>query len=230
MARRGTKLGAALVASVCSVALFGAPGAVAGDTKCNTGLNSTLTGTFDNVVVPPGATCQIHNAQVKGNVKALEDSFLLVTTSTFRGNVVGDKAQNVDLRTSTIRGNVEIKEGESAAGTSNAVVQFNTFTGGNVKIEKMTGANVVVRFNQGIGNIQLFENPIPPDRQILVVENVVAGDLQVFKNVGPGPKQVATNTVGGNLQCFDNALPFTTIRVGFGPNDVTGNAEGQCAP
>jgi hypothetical protein len=57
-----------------------------------------------------------------------------------------------------------------------------------------------------------------------VAEDQVAGNLKVSKTSGASSKAVALNSVGWNLQCFDNDPPF----VGF-PNTVTGNTEGQCA-
>jgi hypothetical protein len=204
---------------VCTVAVFGAQGAVAGDTRCT----GTITGTHDNVVVPPGAGCAINDADVKGNVKALENSRLFADGTTFGGNVVGDKAELVHLNNSTIRGNLEVKEGETDDPGFDVFVTTNTFTGGNLKIEKMTGVIVVTR-NTGVGNMQVVENSLGFFDSLIVEENEVAGDLQVlFKNSG-GFKEVIFNTVGGNLQCSDNDPLF----VGQ-PNTVTGNAEGQCA-
>jgi hypothetical protein len=70
-----------------------------------------LTGTFDNVVVPPGARCTLENSFVQGNVKALESSQLVIENSNVRGNVVGDKADLVQVNVSTVRESISIKEG-----------------------------------------------------------------------------------------------------------------------
>src|SRR5687768_948399 len=81
--------------------------AMAGDTPCV----GMLTGTFDNVVVPPGQTCLLTGATVRGNVKALENSRLVINNSTVGGNVEGDKADLVQVNFSTVRENISIKEG-----------------------------------------------------------------------------------------------------------------------
>jgi hypothetical protein len=228
MTRRWTKLGAALVASVCSVALFGAPGAVAKETQCTGGSANPLSGTHDNVVVPPGASCFVDGAVVNGTLKALEDSTLTADpllggdSSTF-GNVVGDKAEVVRFLDNTVLGNFEFREGESVELNRDVAVADN-IVGGNLKIEKMTGAMDVVGNTVG-GKIQVVENLIQGGFNTLFVqENEVAGHLQVFENLGPGDKSVNFNAVDKNLQCFDNAPPFTGQ-----PNTVFGKAQGQCA-
>jgi hypothetical protein len=102
----------------------------------------------------------------------------------------------------------------------------NTLTGGNVKIENMTGTIGVLN-NTGVGNLKVSKNLVQVDAvfgALGVQGNDVAGNLQVLTNTGPGSKLVTGNSVGGNLQCFDNDPLF----VGQ-PNVVTGDAEGQCA-
>jgi len=77
---------AALLMSAALVVLLPST-AEADDTPCT----GTMTGgTFDNVVVPPGATCVLIEATVLGNVKALEDSRLRVDFSDIGGNVEGE--------------------------------------------------------------------------------------------------------------------------------------------
>jgi hypothetical protein len=81
--------------------------------------------------------------------------------------------------------------------------------------------------NTGVGNMQLVENPLDDSVfPFTVAFNRVAGNLRVSKNglAGQGVKGVARNSVGGNLQCFDNAQPFFAQL-----NTVTGSTEGQCA-
>ena len=78
------------------------------------------------------------------------------------------------------------------------------------------------------GSIQVAQNEFTNPAETLgldVSNNQVAQDLQVMKNRGVGQKKVQNNTVGGNLQCKRNDLPF----IGQ-PNTVDGTAEGQCAP
>jgi hypothetical protein len=174
-------------------------------------------------VVPPGATCTIGNAVVRGNVKALENSRLFTFSSTVGGNVEGDKAEVVQLLTGTgIAGNVILKEGEFADNAFDVAI-CGTTVGGNVEIAKMTGAIVMggpaFCANQFRGNLKIEENLI----LVLDINLVSVGqNMQVFKNRGTGTKLIFSNTVGQNLQCFENDPPF----VG-GPN-AAGKAEGQC--
>ncbi len=198
-----------------------APPAMADDSRCV----GVLTGPHDNVVVPPGAPCVLNNAQVKGNVKALENSRLLAIlgNNTVQGSVYGDKAEIVQFNNSTVRGNIEIKEGEVNDGGLDVNLTNTTVQEGNVKIEKMAGEVIVNRSPVQKGNLQLFENlTVTGLLGIRVANNEVAQDLQFFKNRGPSPKVVAGNTVGENLQCFENDPPF------IGQPNVAKKAEGQC--
>jgi hypothetical protein len=103
---------AALLMSAALVVLLPST-AEADDTPCT----GTMTGgTFDNVVVPPGATCVLIEATVLGNVKALEDSRLCIDFSDIGGNVEGDKADVVQIFGSDVRGQISIKEGGPAVG------------------------------------------------------------------------------------------------------------------
>jgi len=105
---------------------------------------------------------------------------------------------------------------------------------GNLQVFKnRLSANQVGRFfddlsvfnNDVGGEIQVFENVSPTANNPQNVESnrVPEGNMQVFKNMGPGDKRVVNNTIGQNLQCKENDEPF----VGR-PNTVGGNAEDQC--
>lgn len=223
--------------SAC-VVLVAAPGAAAGDTQCT----ATLTGTHDNVVVPPGQTCVLNGATVLGNVKALQDSRLAISGSNVRGNVAGDKADIVQVNFSTVREDISIKEGGPAsavalpgafffcfgAGTPCEALVFNsTIEEGNIQIEKMEGDSVVqdsglLSLSPIRGNILAYENFVPADSFFDVSRTSVTQNIQVYKNRGPGPKFVTGNLVGENLQCFENEPPFFT----FG--NVARQVQGQC--
>jgi hypothetical protein len=209
---------AALLAAGLLAAVLAKP-AWADDTLCV----GTLTGPHDNVVVPPGATCTLLNAQVQGSVKALEDSELRGGVNTVQGNVIGDKAEVVIFNASTVRGNIEIKEGEDDNPGRDVDIFNTTVQEGNIKVEKMTGDITVEESHVLKGNIQIFENLISGTIFGLdIIRSDTAQDLQVFKNKGPEPKTVTGNTVGQNLQCFENDPPFEG-----GPNTAQ-KAEGQC--
>jgi hypothetical protein len=221
-------LGALLVLGACDnatrvAATEGSAGS-GDDTQCI----GAIAGPHDNVVVPPDMVCNMFGAQVKGSVKALSNSILRINSSTIQGNVEGDKAFLVWLQiANTVGGNIQIKEG------ANAVVCGTTVPNGNIQLEKITQVAIVgaAAFDFGScvvgntvtkGNVKLEENSTALAEGIVVRDNMIGGNLQVFKNKGPGSKVVQFNNVGQNLQCFENDPPF----VG-GPN-VAGKAEGQC--
>jgi hypothetical protein len=214
-----------------------APGAAAGDTPCV----GVLAGTHDNVVVPPGATCSLLGATVRGNVKALANSRLVIDNSTVHGDVDGDGADSVQVNNSTVDGNVTITGGGPAAlpvppgglpctVTTNVceAAVGNTTVGGNVHILRMVGS---VRVGSILmpafgalfefGNVQVEDNFIPAGDDLVIAFNTIPHNLQVYKNTGPGSKTVSNNTAD-TIQCFDNGPPF----VG-GPNAGV-KEEGQC--
>jgi hypothetical protein len=205
--------------------------AEADDTQCV----GALTGTFDNVIVPPGATCVLTDSVVLGNVKALERSRLLIRDSQVGGNVEGDKADIVQIFFSTVREYILIKEGGPAEPPApqfnvcgfgmnftpcEALILGTTLQEGGVHIEKMIGDVVVGRVDAP-DNLKVEDNVIT---EILLIQNSTIGqNLQVFKNRGVGTKLVQSNTVGENLQCFENDPPF------LGQGNTARQAEGQCA-
>jgi hypothetical protein len=192
--------------------------ASAGHTVC-VGL---LIGSFENVVVPPGATCDLVDSTVDGNVKALKDSRLAVVNTTVGGNVKGDEASSVQVIQSTVGGNVKITEGHDPL-ISSAVVQNSLILDGNIEIEKgrFPFGDWLVEAN-AVRNIKVEKNEAGADLLSFVQLNDVARNVHVLKNEGPGLKEVTGNTVGRNLQCKKNDQPF----VG-GPNTAQ-RAEGQC--
>jgi hypothetical protein len=196
-------------------------------------------GAYQNVIVPPNGECFILNSVVQGNIKALENSLLFVSGgTTVSGSIQGDKALGVVVANdppgnrNIVRGNIEIKEG-SVAYVCGAVLPE-----GSIQVEKING-NVFVgaiacSFAGGgsileKGNIKVEDNFIQPAVGFLppfslqIGDNLVRrGNLQVFKNRGPGEKVVTNNTIGQALQCFENTPPFLG-----GPNAAQ-KAEGQC--
>lgn len=208
---------------------FGASSALADDETCT----SVLTGVFDNVVVPPGANCTISGSIVNGNVKALENSQLVVALSTVHGNIDGDKADLVQVNFTTVllpfgpvRGNISIKEGgpahapfpvgaltcDVAGDPCEALVVQSTVRNGNVQVEKMEGSGGVFSSMIQNGNVKFEQNVIPTTDDFLgIADNDITGNLQVFKNEGQGSKFVIINDVGGNLQCKENDPPFLNL-------------------
>ena len=225
---------AALLMSAALVVLLPST-AEADDTPCT----GTMTGgTFDNVVVPPGATCVLIEVTVLGNVKALEDSRLRIDFSNIGGNVEGDKADVVQIFVTDVRGQISIKEGGPAVGPDPnfqvcgfgmdfttcevAIVFGNVFFGG-IQVEKMVGSVLIagVRVRE---NVKVEANVVAAHEILFLQNNRVQGNVEVFKNTGDGNKQVLGNSVQQSLQCFENDPPF------FAAGNIAGNAQGQCAP
>jgi hypothetical protein len=216
-----------------------APGATLGDTTCV----GALTGVHDNVIVPSGADCVLTGAEVRGNVKILTEGSLRAiasgtTTTRIGGSVQGDDVEFALLQFQTrVGGDLQIKR--SNPGTTSGH-DIGTIVGGDTQLEANDGdlfvdaaqirgelevikntARLEIEFNIVGGGIKIEDNLVPPTG-MSILGNRTPGNLGVFKNKGTGPKQVVNNTVGQNLQCYENDLPF----VG-GPN-VAGKAEGQC--
>lgn len=181
-------------------------------------------GTYDNVVVPPGAQCTLNGSTIRGTVKALEDSRLFMNTDIVHGNVEGYVASAVILQNSTVYGNVHIIEGHDPV-VQSAVVFRNILPNGNIQVEKGRfpfGDWVVSRNTLQKGNIKVEAN-----QSIFggfTRFNDVAQDVQVFKNTEDAIF-VEFNVIGENLQCNENVVAIFSGQ----PNVVGGNAEDQCA-
>jgi hypothetical protein len=216
-------LAAALVLGACDdaklpVALEEGSAGSGNDTECT----GALTGTFDNVVVPPEAVCILSNSTVTGSVKALGGSRLTAFNNVVRGNVLGDKADAIQWTGGTVGGNIHIIGFPQADPTFiQAISDATLLPGGNIKVEKLSVGGIrILNNNLQKGSILVDDNNL--GFPMLITGNRVVENLQVVKNRGPGFKQVTGNIVGENLQCFENDLPF----VG-GPNTAK-QAQGQC--
>lgn len=198
--------------------LASATNVFADDTECN----GFLTGTFDNVVVPPGATCFLSNSFVAGNVKALENSTLFSSRNNIQGNLEGDKPLDVTSFFDTVSGNIQFADVTPPPGFLFFVTVINTtLTNGNLEILKNNSAVLSLVNNTVLnGNVKVEENNTTGD--FVVSGNRVAQNLQVFKNRGSAQKRVQANTVGQDLQCFENRLNFT------GGHNTAQKSEGQC--
>ena len=186
----------ALLAAACHDATQPDPGikpefAVGSTFEC---VGVVHSGTFDNVVVPPGAFCLLQDAIVAGNIKALESSHLLINRGArVGGDIEGDKA-DVQLLAignnarNLVHGSIQIK-GAGAV----ALVCGTDLPQGEIRLEKNTGfvhAGGVTCDGFGEGNtlpngrIRIKKNIIPTTRSLEITGNVVGGDLEVLKNEG----------------------------------------------
>jgi hypothetical protein len=226
---------------------IGVPSASAQDVTCPLVLTAvTVEG---NLIVPPNGECTIIDVTVKGNVLVPDGGFFRAIGSTIWGSVQGKQARQIEARNgSVVRGDFQgdgVREvfflsselgGDFQAKGATEFVRVcqNLIRDGDISVEKnnagvWVGATPVPE-DRSIcrgntlekGNILVKENVIGtlPHHQLLIERNdVVAGNLQVYKNTGGGAKAVMTNTVqNGVIQCYENSPPF----VG-GPN--TGRAD-----
>jgi hypothetical protein len=159
-----------------------------------------LTGTFGNVVVPPGASCTLSGASVGGDVRIAQGSVLTVTSPGL----------------SVIAGNVQAEHCQSVLLTGAVVVQ------GNVKIQHCAGTSGYVGPGVQItGDFECHDNTGP----CVADQGSVAGNLHVHNNQATSAADISLTTIGGNLQCDQNdPAPTDTL----GTNKIVGNALGQC--
>lgn len=157
---------------VLAAALVGAPSALAGDFVCTGGASGPL----DNVVVPPGATCNMSNANVEGNVKVF-GSLNVFAPTTIRGSIDGEPGHGfVRLFGGAIlvHGNVQIKG--SAAG-----IGAGYLSGTQIR-----------------GNFQWEENT----NSLVATGGTIGENVKAEKNTGGG--SITGNTIGENLECKEN--------------------------
>jgi len=215
--KRRTAIGTVVgtLASIMLLATLSPRLAYADNTECT----GTLTGTYDNVVVPSGADCVLSGAHVIHNVRVESGASLLAT---------------IGLGSTTIGGNATIELNAGRTFVDAATV------GGQLNVWRNTGCAVEVEFNTVGGHIRVEDNiigvvpiaecPNPPvglptvGTGMSIFTNMVpTGNLLVLRNSGGGVKNVVSNTVGKTLRCSDNDDPF----VG-GPNSASRLQGDQC--
>jgi feruloyl esterase len=156
-----------------------------------------------NVTVPANASCTLDTVGISGNVQVQQNASLTV--------------QAYD-EPSSIGGNVQ------ANNCSFALLEGTVTVGGNLQIHNCTaksgfvGPGITIR-----GNFQCQSNLGPCEAWLGEVD----GNAEIQNNSSTGASDVSLVTIGGNLQCQQNT-PAPTHQ--YGPDWVTGNLQGQCAP
>jgi hypothetical protein len=215
---------AALLSAV--VTLVGAPAQASSDFPC---VGAVVGGVYENVIVPEGAFCDISNAQIRGNIKALRNSTLFASGgNTVGGNVEGDKADDVEIFTgfgllpNVIHGNGVIVEDSLVTIVCGALLPS-----GDITVVKNRGTLLVIgRANCAGGGNTVERGNIKVEDSVIsnffeVSDNRVGQNLQVYKNTST-TMTVTDNTAGESVQCFDNDGAL----IG-GPNTAP-KREGQC--
>ncbi|HJU68959.1 MAG TPA: hypothetical protein VJ650_12035 [Gemmatimonadaceae bacterium] len=182
-------------------------------------------GTYDHVIVPPGASCTVNGSLIRGNVLALADSRLFMSADEVLGFIKGDGADIVHILGTTVADQIFIHNGSlsGAGGVLNVWIAGGTVvTGGNIHVENMQ-ADIISIVNTTVanGSIELFDNATETFLQSEF--NTVSANVDVFRNGGAGGKFITNNTAGVAVRCFDNTGAFV---IG-GPN-VAPSREGQC--
>lgn len=153
-------------------ACLSATGLYAEETSCT----GALSGSFDNVVVPQNAVCDLKNAFLNGSLRVERGAGVLISGRTY------------------INANVLSEEG----GAYVRILGPGVFVGGNVQIRNNFQASAILRGALVQGSIQYIENSGP-----LFASGVFVGsDFQVFSNTGG--VSLTNNTIRQNLQCKEN--------------------------
>jgi hypothetical protein len=238
----------ALTVMAFAAGLVAVSTAAGADTLCTGPVDG---GTFDNIVVPPGAFCRVNFAEVNGNVSALENSLLVIVDSNVRGSVVGDKADAVLVVGSFVRGDITITGGGPAPETllegfgcpllsssplvfvSCEALVFQTIVDGNVKIANMVGSIGVGESRIRIGSLKIKDNIIPRGETLLAISGTmglpVSKNVEVSNNTGDGDKFVSGVVAGAKIQCKDNSAPFSTIAPSEGGTNTAPKTKDQCS-
>jgi subtilisin family serine protease len=124
---------------------------IVGEYRC-TGTARAVTA--DNLLVPPGHTCDLAGARIKGSVKVEDGATLIASDIYVKGSIQAKKAASVDINNSTIGGSFEMEEGGSALLHESQVT-------GDAKFIKNT-ASLMISNNTIGGNMQCKENNLMP--------------------------------------------------------------------
>ncbi len=170
-----------------------------GPTLCNT----TLTGSFDNVVAVPGGACVLSSATVDGNVQAVAGSQLFIFGGEVDGNVEGNPGSSVVVLSTFVDGNIRC----AGAAAPNGCQVSDSIVDGNVQSSNAQGGFVNIFSNHIDGNVRVSGSAV----QAFVSLNVIEGNLQCRGNsLSPNPGGLPpTNDVDGDKedQC-DASLGF----------------------
>lgn len=120
----------------------------------------------DNILVPPGHTCELVGTRIKGGIKVEDGATLHASGINVQGSLQAKKAADVVVTNSAFAGGVQVEEGVAARLASSRV-------GSGVKFEKNTGT-LVISNNTVNGNLQCKENSQAPTGG----GNVVSGNKE----------------------------------------------------
>lgn len=228
---------ATLVLLVC---MFGAGVASATSVNCT----GALSGTFDNIIVPAGAECDLGVATVNGSISVGVGASLYMTgPATVKGSVSGIGSSVISITNSKplptlgtkpnalVNGNSIL--GNLNIGNNDSAYVCGAFIGGNVFITGTHGTEVAFGGSDrgafcstgGGGNVIGGTVSIQNNNASFFgnADNVVGHSMTVSGNQGAATKNVLNNSVTGTLACFNNAQPFQAS------GNTAAKATGQCS-
>ncbi|HEU0294603.1 MAG TPA: S8 family serine peptidase [Anaerolineales bacterium] len=110
--------------------------------------------TADNLVVPPGETCNLVGARIMGTLKVEEGATLSASGLYVKGSIQAKKAASVTISDSTIEGSLQVEEGGSAQ------LEASHIGSGALFVKNTGGLSI---WNNTInGNLQCKENSLMP--------------------------------------------------------------------
>lgn len=189
-----------------------------GSTECA----ALLSGVFERIVVPPGATCILVDAVVTHNVDVLQNALLATFATEVGGDVHGHDANVIQLLTNTrVQGNVDHKDGGDPVFFS--YLQSEAAVEGNVHVNRnFPDGHILIQLSSVGKNLDVSDNGGSGFGQIVVLTSV-GDNFDFVDNKAPGIRSVQANTVGKKLRCSGNDPPMFG-----GPNTAGKGAEGQC--
>jgi hypothetical protein len=188
-----------LVVALAVTGVFaGAPEALADDVECIGTLSGPIHG---NVVVPSGVECILEGAEVFGNALAQPESMLFMEESGVHGSVEVKALAHTGALGSSIDGNYKCDDC-----FFEDVIESEV--GGSVQIKGADDGDFI-QASVIHGNIEIVGSSAGAFA-FIIQDSTIGGDLKFEKNQGPtvigsgGPG--GGNTIGGDLQIFDNNI------------------------
>lgn len=121
----------------------------------------------------------------------------------------------VETNANLFANNVRVDGNIQAENAARVDVYTGSFVGGSIQIVQSGSANI---YGVVIDSDLYFDDN---ELFLIAADNTIGGNLQAFQNTGG--ISITGNTIGGNLQCKENFPPPTG-----GDNIVEGSKEDQC--
>jgi carbonic anhydrase/acetyltransferase-like protein (isoleucine patch superfamily) len=206
--------------AVCATVLsaLASPAAARPDFRCDGSFKGK---TYDEVIVPRGATCTLVDARVTGDVRVQRDAYLQVTGTKVRGDIEGNASQTIFVDSgSRISGSVEAVKARqffvynSTVGEdiepekTRETVQIcgNTVRKGNIEVRR-SGPDVSL--SQHPGTDILIGDPLADGCRGNVVKR---GDVIVTRNFADIEFVIRGNSIKrGDLSVTKNTGPVPKI-------------------